>query len=83
LEEAVVTQEFLDNRARIPLEKLISHRGEWIAFNAVGTEIVANGTTHGELLDRLQAMGIKGENVVLEGVPGPDDDICLGAGEWM
>ncbi len=79
----MVTQEFRDNRERFPLEKLIPHRGEWIAFNSVGTEIVANATTHGELLDRLQAMGIKGENVVLEGVPGPDDDICIGAGEWM
>ena len=83
LEETVVTQEFRDNRERFPLEKLIPYRGEWIAFKADGTAIVAGAATIEELEARLEAMGIDGQTVVFEGVPGPDDDICLGAGEWM
>lgn len=79
----MVSQVFRDNRARFPLEQLIPHRGEWIAFNADGTQIVAGAVTFGELEARLEAMGIDAQTVVFEGVPGPDDDICLGAGEWM
>jgi hypothetical protein len=79
----MMTKDFAKNRAKFPLADLIAHRGEWIAFNADGTSIVAGAATLELLEERLKALGIDGQSVVFESVPGPDDDIYLGAGELM
>jgi hypothetical protein len=79
----MVTQEFRDNRQRFSLEGIKAHQGECIAFNAEGTRIVASAATYGELEARLGAMGIDGQTVAFEGVPGPDDGANIGFAETV
>lgn len=79
----MISQEFRKNRAAFPLAELAAHRGEWIAFSRDGTRIVASAATIEGLGERLDALGMDGQEVVFESVGGPDDDVYLGAGELM
>jgi hypothetical protein len=79
----MITQEYRNNRALFPLAELAKYQGAWIAFSADGRHIVARGETVEQLEEEIAAQGENGQNVVLEWVPGSDDDSLLGAGEWM
>jgi Family of unknown function (DUF5678) len=76
----MITNDFRKNRAGFPRDELAKHQGQWVAFSADGRRIVAHAETIGMVEDQLAAMGIDGQTVVFEGVPGPDDDCYLGAG---
>ncbi len=79
----MITQVFRTNRARFPRADLAAHQGEWIAFSADGTRIIAGAATLEALETKLEGLGVDGQDVVFESVGGPDDDIYLGAGELM
>jgi hypothetical protein len=79
----VITQAFRNNRAQFPRAELAAHKGEWVAFSTDGTHIVASAATLECLEAQLEAMGVNGQNVVLEGLGGIDGESFLGAGEWM
>ena len=75
------SREYRTNRARFPHEELAKYRGQWVAFSEDGARIVCHGDSLDMLEDRLQAGGFDPQRVVLEGVPGPDEDTFLGAEE--
>jgi hypothetical protein len=75
------TQEFWDKRAQFPPEELAKYRGQWVAFSADGSRIVANAATLEALEDRLEAAGEDAQLLMLEGVPGPEEDTFLGGQE--
>jgi hypothetical protein len=77
----MLTQEFRENRKRFPLEELQKYRGQWVAFSADGRRIVASAKTLEALHQRLRAAGEDAQQLAFEGIPGPDDDICLGSEE--
>jgi hypothetical protein len=76
------TQEFWKNRAQFPHEELAKYRGQWVAFSADGCRIVASAATLEALEDRLEATGEDAQQLLLEGLPGPEDDSFLGAEEF-
>jgi hypothetical protein len=80
-EHPMLTQEFLQNRQRFPHEELEKYRGQWVAFSADGRRIVAGAPTLEALHQRLEAAGENVQQLWFEGIPGPDDDISLGAEE--
>jgi hypothetical protein len=75
-------QLFRKNRAEFPWDKLTPYRGQWVAFSADGRRIVAAGESLTSLEEKLAALGQDPQQVVLEGIPGPEDDVMLGAEEW-
>ena len=77
----MLTQEFRQNRSRFPREELAKYRGQWVAFSPDGRRIVASAETLEALHQRLQAAGENAQQLAFEGIPGPDDDISLGAAE--
>ena len=72
---------FRPNRARFPLDRLLRHVGQWVAFNAEGTDIVASGADMDALMDRLAELGIDWQAVVLERVD--EGDSCIGGAEYL
>jgi len=74
-------QTFRVNRARFPRDELARYRGQWVAFSADGHRILANAETLECLEEKLAALGEDPQQVVLEGIPGPEDDMLLGAEE--
>jgi hypothetical protein len=80
-ESPMLTQEFRENRKRFPREELAKYRGQWVAFSPDGRRIVAGAATLEDLEVRLQAMGEDAQRLAFEGIPGPDDDMFLGAEE--
>ncbi len=76
------TQEFLQNRQRFPREELEKYRGQWVAFSPDGRRIVAGAPTLEALHERLDAAGEDSQQLWFEGIPGPDDDFCLGSEEF-
>ncbi|MBI2804224.1 MAG: hypothetical protein HYX68_04470 [Planctomycetes bacterium] len=79
----MVTQQYRQNRARFSHADLAKYQGMWIAFSSDGSRIVASAETVDALEDQLAACGQNAQQVVLEWLAGPDDDIMLGAGESM
>jgi hypothetical protein len=77
----MLTQEFRQNRQRFPLEELARNRGQWVAFSGDGSRIVASADTLEALHQCLEAAGENIQQLAFEGIPGPDDDILLGAEE--
>jgi hypothetical protein len=75
----VVTQEYRNNRARFPHAELAKYRGSWVAFSADGRRIVARGETVEQLEREIAARGENGQDVVLEWVPGAEDDSLQGS----
>jgi len=74
-------QIFRSNRAQFSREELAQYRGQWVAFSADGRRILASGETLECLEQKLAAQGNDPQEVVLEGVPGPEEDTFLGAEE--
>jgi hypothetical protein len=79
----VITKEFLDKRARFPRNELEAHRGHWVAFSKDDCRIVASAVTYEAVEAQLEAVGVDGQDVAFEWVPGPDEDCKLGAEEWQ
>jgi hypothetical protein len=74
----MITREYRENRARFPLGELDKYRGNWVAFSADCRHVVASGETVEELENRLAADGNAATPVVLEWLPGPEEDSLLG-----
>jgi hypothetical protein len=65
------------NRRTIPLDTLACYAGQWVAFSADGTRVVASGNTIDELDANLQAAGIDAGEVGWERIPALDE------GPWL
>jgi hypothetical protein len=79
----VITQEYRTNRARFPHAELVPYLGSWVAFSGDGRRILARGETVEQLELQIAADGGNSQNVVMEWLPGAEEDSALGAGEWM
>src|SRR5262249_46083524 len=79
----VISAEYRTNRSRFPRIELEPYRGSWVAFSGDGRRIVASGETLQRLEEQIAATGQDPQQVVLERVPGPDDDISLGGAEFL
>jgi len=78
----MIASEYSTNRASFPRSELDKHRGLWIAFSPNGTRIVASGKTLDQVNQQVVAAGEDPNEVVLERVPAPEDDVCLGSEEF-
>lgn len=65
------------NRRTIPWENLACHAGQWVAFRADGTRVVASGNTIEELDANLRAAGIDAGEVGWERIPALDEESWL------
>ena len=79
----MITKDYVRNRAQFPMAELVPHRGKWAAFNPEGNIIIASAETAEGLEIRLAELGMSGQDVVWEWVPGADEDCILGAEEWQ
>lgn len=79
----MITQEFRANRARFPRAELAAHTGEWVAFSADGTRIVASAVTLAGVYAQLDAIGVNDQDVAFECMGEKDNGSYLGAGELM
>lgn len=77
----MISQEYRRNRACFPLEELAKHQGKWVAFSSDGCRIVAVAEDLQGLEQQLAAGGLAAQSVVLEGVPGLEGEMPLGAVE--
>lgn len=75
--EQIDLAQHMENRRKIPHEKLLPHAGQHVAFSADGARIVASGADYESLAARLRTLGIDGSEVVWSYVPGPDEDTWL------
>ena len=80
---SVITQEYRNNRARFPHADLVPYQGSWVAFSGDGKRILARGETVEQLEQQIAANVGSNQNVVMEWLPGTEEDSVLGAGEWM
>jgi hypothetical protein len=76
-------QLYRNNRVTFPPIELEKYRGQWIAFSADGHHIVAGAANLGDLEEQLAALGEDPQQVVLEHIPGPDDETYLGGAESL
>ena len=77
----MITQEYRRNRARFPRSEILRYQGCWVAFSGDGLDIVASGESVERVEEQLIATGQDPQRIVLEYLPGPEEDSLLGAGE--
>ena len=77
------TRQFQGNRAAFPAGELAKYRGQWIAFSGDGQRIVGSAADLERLEEELAALGEDPQQVLLEYIPGPEDDISLGGAETL
>lgn len=77
----MITPEYRANRVRFPREEVARHQGQWVAFSSDGSHIVSAADSLEHLEQRLAAAGVDPQELVLEGIPGPEDEMPLGAEE--
>jgi hypothetical protein len=65
------------NRRLIPANELEPFAGQHVAFSADGTQVVAHGEGYEGVFAHLDSLGIDGNTVVLEYIPGPNEDTWL------
>jgi len=70
----MTSREYQTNRAALPRTVLELYAGRWVAFSPTGQRIVASGETLEHLEDQLAAAGQDSQAVILEYLPGPDED---------
>jgi hypothetical protein len=68
---------FERNRRLIPPEVFEPYAGQWVAISGDGTHILASGPDLAEAEASLAALGIPGNAVGWERVPGPDEETWL------
>ena len=66
-----------ENRNRIPAEELEPYAGQYVAFNAEGTCVLAHGEDHFAVEAMLRSLSIDPATVVYERIPGADEDTWL------
>ncbi len=65
------------NRRLIPQEDLEPYAGQWVAFSGDGTCVLTSGPDLATAEANLAALGIPGNSVGWERVPGLDEDTWL------
>jgi hypothetical protein len=74
-------QQYRTNRVTFPPAELGRYRGQWVAFSPDGRRILAGAEALERLEEQLAALGEDPQQVVLEHIPGPEDDTSLGGAE--
>lgn len=72
---------FVPNREKFPQDRLLPFAGQWVAFNAEGTDIVAHGEDFEALARYIVEKGIDPQEVVSEYVE--DGSICIGGADLL
>src|SRR5947209_8626042 len=80
---AMNRQQYRNNRAAFPRAELARYRGQWVAFSPDGRRLLAGAEALERLEEQLAALGEDPQQVVLERVPGPEDDTCVGGAESL
>jgi hypothetical protein len=75
--------QYRNNRVSFPRAELTKYRGQWVAFSSDGHHILAGAEALESVEEQLAALGEDPQEVVLEYVPGPEDDIILGGAESL
>jgi len=73
------TRQLRENRSAFSTAELAKYRGQWVAFSPDGRRIVASAGTLADLEERLTNAGEDAQRLAFESVPGPEDDLSLGA----
>jgi hypothetical protein len=76
-------QQYRANRAAVPPAELAKYRGQWVAFSLDGRRLLAGAENLERLEDELATLGEDPQQVILERIPGLDDDMYLGGGEFL
>lgn len=71
------TRFYSENRAKFPPDDLLPYAGQWVAWTADGTRIVAHGIEIERVEQELQALGIAPSAVVWEEIPPLDAEDSL------
>jgi hypothetical protein len=70
---------FLANRAAFPVEELVKHMGQWVAWSPDGSYVAASAKDPADLEGILLAKGLDPGLCVQEGIP---DDDAFGPYRW-
>ena len=76
-------RQYHDNRVAFSPAELARYRGQWVAFSPDGCRILAGAEAIECVEDELVALGQDPQEVVLEYIPEPEDDISLGGAESL
>lgn len=68
---------FNENRNHFPHEELAKYRGRHVAWNLLGTRIVASGADYEELFRNIDAAGLALSQVVQSYVPSEAEDTLI------
>ena len=74
---AMDMQQFLKNRIEFPLEELARYAGQYIAWSADGTRILASDEEPLRLMETLDGLGIDRGETVISFVPDEDGSLIL------
>jgi hypothetical protein len=73
--------QYRNNRIAFPQSELAKYCGQWVAFSLDGRRILSSAEALEQLEDKLAVLGQDAQQVVLERIPGPEDDTSLGGAE--
>ena len=68
-----------NSQASVSVEELLKHRGQWVAFSADGSRILASAADLENLEKQLAAAGHDPERVLFDRIE--DEDVVLGGAE--
>jgi hypothetical protein len=68
---------YWENRQKMPPEALAPYAGQWVAISGDGLRVLASGPDLGAAEANLAKLGIPGNAVGWERVPGEDEDTWL------
>jgi hypothetical protein len=71
------SQRYNENRNRFPAKQLEPYAGQYVAFNAEGTRILAHGADHFAVEAMLRAAGVDPATVAYERIPEAYEDTWL------
>lgn len=63
---------YIDNRNKWTYEQFEPYLGHWVAWNLDGKSIVAHARELRDVLELLDRSGVKGDEVLLDYLPGGD-----------
>jgi len=69
----------VENRNRLPPEKLKPFFGKYVAWSMDGTRVVASGDDDLQVFQAVQSAGLRPEDLVFSYVPFPDEIVLGGA----
>jgi hypothetical protein len=73
-------QQFLRNRNEFPLEELSRYAGQYIAWSADGTRILASDEEPLRLMETLDGLGIDPGETVISYIPEEDGSLIAAVG---